>query len=163
MRKALSWASLMESSAAPRAMCAISGAVRASPSRLRRMMAPVSSVAGDSSVLFGMCEVEAQGKEFGEGVGLHTHFGRAVERKQDEAVGWHELREYLAAGPTRRAGCVVEIGDHDRLDAQLGAVLRDGPGDRRAFRADGETIGGILDIGRGNDVATVEQQGGADA
>src|ERR1700722_2748071 len=116
MRKALSCASLMESSAAPRAMCAISGAVRASPSRLRRMMVPVSRVRGDSSALFGMCEVEAHGKEFGEGECLHTHFGSALESKQNESVGRHELGEHLAAGSARGAGCVVEIGDCDRLD-----------------------------------------------
>src|ERR1700733_10276107 len=156
IRKALSCASSMESLAAPRAMCAISASLRVWPSRLRRMMLLVSSGA---FALSGMGEIEAEGEELGERVSVWA----PVKGKEDEAVGRHELGEDLAAGAAGGAGRVVEIGDGDGMDAQLWAVLRDGAHDRGALRTDGEAVGGVLDVGRGDDFAAFEQQCRADA
>ena len=59
----------------------------------------------------------------------------------------------LAAGSAGLAGGVVEVGDGDGADADLGAVEADGGGDGGLFGADGEAVGGIFDVAAGDDVA----------
>ncbi len=50
----------------------------------------------------------------------------------------------------------VEIGDGDGADLDLWAVKADGGGDRSLFCADGQPVGGVLDVAAGDDRTVAE-------
>jgi hypothetical protein len=52
--------------------------------------------------------------------------------------------------------------DSDGADADFGAVLRDGGGDRGLFGAGGKAVGGVFDVAAGDDFAGFEEDCGAD-
>src|SRR5690242_19928332 len=117
IRKALSCASSMDLSAAPRTTWAISSAVRAWPSRLRRIMLRVSRLG-----LFGMGKIEAEGQQLGQ----CAVFAYAVSGKQYRSGGLHEFGEHLAACAAGRAGGVVEICYSSGCESDARAMLGDG-------------------------------------
>ena len=103
-------------------------------------------------------EAEGSGEEFGDG-GMGSAFFAGEE---NDRVGCAELVDGLAAGSAGLAGGVVEVGDGDGSDADLGAVEGDGSGDGVLFRADCEPVGGVFYVAAGDDLAVGEQDCGAD-
>ena len=75
----------------------------------------------------------------------------------DEGGRGGELLDGLAAGSAGSAGYVVEGGDDDGGDAEVGAVLGDGGGDGVLFGAGGETVGGIFHVAAGDGFAVGEE------
>ena len=67
----------------------------------------------------------------------------------------------MAAGSAGHADGAVEVSDGDGADADGWAVEGDGGGDGGLFGAGGEAIGGVLDIGSGDDLAGFEEDGGS--
>ncbi len=97
----------------------ISSSVRARPSRLWRMtsMGWMDRVWVQLQVF--SWEEKGGGEEVGDG-GLGDGAGFGGE--EDDGVGGAELVDGLAAGSAGLAGGVVEVGDGDGADADVGAV-----------------------------------------
>jgi hypothetical protein len=108
--------------------------------------------------LFGF-HVEGEGEKFAEGEGA----GAVGGGEEDGSVGEDELGEDLTAGAAGGAGGVVQVGDSDGLDADLGAELGDGGGESGAFGTEGEAVADVFDIGSRDCLAVIEEQGGTDA
>jgi hypothetical protein len=106
-----------------------------------------------------MLQVKGQREESAE----EENLGAVGSWESDGGVGWSEFGQHLAAGAAGRAGGVVEVGDGDRGDTEIGAEGGDGSGDGGAFGADGEAVGNIFDVGAGNDGAVCELESGSDA
>ena len=88
----------------------------------------------------------------GEEIGHRGFVCRAVcGWEVDAGGGSAELGDGLAAGSAGLAGGVVEVGDGDGADADVGAVLADGRDDGRLLGAGGEAVGGVLDVAAGDD------------
>ena len=106
-----------------------------------------------------MVKKEGGGQQFRDG-GLGD--GAFFAGEEDEGVGCAEFVDGLAAGPAGLAGGVVEVGDSDGADTDVRAVETDGGGDGGLFGADGEAVGGVLDVAAGDDSTVGEQNGCAD-
>jgi hypothetical protein len=68
-------------------------------------------------------------------------------------IGQDELARHLAAGAAGRAGGVVQIGDGDGLDANLGSELGDGADQSGTLGADRQSVAHVLDVRSGDDFA----------
>jgi len=110
-------------------------------------------------------EPEGSGKQIGKGGG----YGRAGSGGvKDRGIGRSELKDGLATGSAGHACGAVEVDYSDSSDADGGTIEGDGGRDGGLFCAGGEAVGGIFDIGAGDDDAIltgvgVEQDGRADA
>jgi len=103
--------------------------------------------------------VEGKGKELGKG-----HDARAVRsRERHRSFRKNELGEHLAASAARRTGGVVEVDDGDGCDANAGSELGDRSHKRRAFRADGQAVADIFNVGSSDDRAVGERESRAHA
>ena len=103
---------------------------------------------------------EGRGEELGDG-GLGD--GAFFSREKDDGVRSAELVNRLAAGSAGLAGGAVKVGYGDGADADFGAMESHGGGDGVLLGADGETVGGVLYVAAGDDVAVGEEDGSADA
>jgi hypothetical protein len=103
---------------------------------------------------------EGRGEEFGDS---SLGNGGFFCGEKDDGVRGAELVDGLAAGSAGLAGGLVEVGDGDGADADLGAMESHGGGDGVLLGADGETVGGVLYVASGDDVAAGEKDGSADA
>ena len=92
-------------------------------------------------------------KAAGRSSAMVVWVGAVFAGEEDDRVGCAELVDGLAAGSAGLAGGVVEVGDDDGSDADLGAVEGDGSGDGVLFRADCEPVGGVFDVAAGDDLA----------
>lgn len=106
-----------------------------------------------------MGELEGGRKEVGEGGFDEGSVGCGVK---DAGIRCGELGDGLAAGAAGLGGGVVEVGDGDGLDAEVGAVQGDGGGDGVLLGAGGEAEGGVFDIAAGDDVAVTGEECRAD-
>ena len=114
--------------------------------------------------LFGG-EAEGGGEQGGEGGGDGIAVFVGIE---DGGLRRGELEEGLAAGAAGHTGCAVQVDDGDGSDADRGAVEGDGRGNGGLLGAAGEAVGGVFDVGSGDDGAVLplvglEQEGRADA
>ena len=113
-----------------------------------------------ASITFVSLEVHVEGQRQD---GAEGHGGGATGAgKDDGGVRLDELGEHLAAGSAGRAGGMVEIGDGDGVNAEVGAELGDGADQGGALGADGEAVADVFDVGCGDDSAVVELEGRAD-
>ncbi len=87
--------------------------------------------------------------------------GAVVGGVEDGGVVGGELGEGLAAGAAGHGGGVVEVGDGDGSDADVGAELRDGAGDGGLLGAAGEAVGAVFYVAAGDGLTCLEQQRGA--
>jgi hypothetical protein len=106
------------------------------------------------------CEEECGWEERGDGCFGDGSVGGG---EVDDGVWGAELVDGLAACSAGLAGGVVEVGDGDGADADVGAVEADGGGDGGLLGADGEAVRGVFDVAAGDDVAVGEEECGADA
>ncbi len=81
--------------------------------------------------------------------------------EEDFGGGGAELVDGLAAGSAGLGGGGVEVSDDDGADTDGGSVEGDSGGDGGLLGAGGEAVGGVLDIAAGDDVAVLEEEGGA--
>jgi hypothetical protein len=110
----------------------------------------------------GVFEEEGGGEQVGDG---SLRDGACLGGEEDDRVGDAELVDGLTAGTAGLAGGVVEVGNGDGADADVGAVEADGGGDGGLLGTDGEPVGGVFDVASGDDGVglVVEQERGADA
>jgi hypothetical protein len=167
MRKAAIWASVTSCLLGVRLTMArmkarISASVRARPSRLWRMtsMGWMEWVMSSIRWVLGVGQKECGGEERGDG-GLSD--GASFGGEENDGVRSAELVDGLAAGSAGLAGSVVQVGDGDGADADLGTEQADGGGDGGLFRADGEPVGGVFDVAAGDDSTVRKQDSRADA
>lgn len=108
--------------------------------------------------------MEGRREQVGEGGGDDF----AVCGVKDGGVGVGEFEDGLAAGSAGHAGGSIEVDDGDGADADGRAVEGDGGGYGCLLGAGGEAVGGVFDVGAGDDdaglaVVGMEEDGGADA
>lgn len=109
-------------------------------------------------------ELKGGGKKFAQGGGDGLAVGCGTE---DGGVGAGELEDGLSAGSAGHAGGAVEVDDGDGANADGRAVERDCGSDGGLLGAGSETVGGVFDVGAGDDDAglipvCVQEDGRAD-
>jgi len=111
------------------------------------------------SSVFSQFHVERERQQVGEG-----HDALPVRGGEDDgSVGKNELRQNLPAGSAWRACRVVEIGNSDGGNSNLGAKLRHCSDQRRTFGANGEPVANVLHICAGHNRPVGQLQSGADS
>jgi hypothetical protein len=101
--------------------------------------------------------LESQRQQFREGHCAYSAFGR----EENWRFGLGELGQNLTAGAAGRAGSLVQIGDRDGFDANIGSELGNGPDQGGTLGADGQPVTHIFDVGSSDDLSVGEQEGGA--
>ena len=111
------------------------------------------------SSAFLQFHVECQREQVSEG-----HNPLPVRGGEDDwCAGKNELSQHLAACSAGWACRLVEIGDGDGFDADIRAEAGDGGDQRGPLRANRQPVADVLHVGSGDDFATGELEGSADA